>query len=201
MTKPITVKAAKEALSNLQKLKPANEKFDDGLEMSVKETAFFMAADLIQMGKRGFTNRELSAGLAGQGIAIKPGTLNRYLNEYLAGKKGHEKSEPASKPADSESDKPNPKSQPDVSESSQRPTNPGSGTDHRPSTTPARNEPPSQIGRQSGMFGHKTPDTHGNPKPTLENPKADGFTGIVKSDSAAGFSSKAVAKPVDDSLI
>ena len=201
MTKPITVKAAKEALSNLQKLKPANEKFDDGLEMSVKETVFFMAADLIQMGKRGFTNRELSAGLAEQGIIIKPGTLNRYLNEYLAGKKGREKSEPYSKATDSKSDKPSQKSQSDVSEPSQRPTSSGSGTDNRSSTTPVKSESPSQVGRQSGIVGHKTPDAHENPKPTIENPRADGFAGIGKSDSSAGLSNKATVKPAGESLI
>ena len=45
-----------------------------------------MAADLVQMTKRGFTNKELSDGLAAEGVSIKPWTLNRYLNEYLVAK-------------------------------------------------------------------------------------------------------------------
>lgn len=83
MPKTITVKAVKEALSNLQKLSPANPKMDDDLDISVKEAVTFMAPELIKMSKRGFTNRELTKGLNDQGIFIKAGTLNRYLNEYL----------------------------------------------------------------------------------------------------------------------
>ena len=97
MADTVTAKAAREALNNMRKLSPANEKYDDDLEMSIKETAFFMAPALILMSKRGFTSKELSEGLARQGISIKPGTLNRYLNEYLASKQGAKKSEKVSK--------------------------------------------------------------------------------------------------------
>lgn len=83
MSKIITVKQAKTALQNLRKLTPANPKVDDDLEMTVKEAVFFMAPDLIRMSKRGFTHKELADGLAGEGVSVKPGTLNRYLNEYV----------------------------------------------------------------------------------------------------------------------
>lgn len=93
MSKTITVRKAKEALQHLRKLTPANPKLDDDLEMNIKELIFFMAPDLIQMSKRGFTIKELSDGLAAEGVAIKPGTLNRYLNEYLSVQKGATKFE------------------------------------------------------------------------------------------------------------
>lgn len=82
MSKTITVKAAKTALQNLRQLTPASPKLDDDQEMTVKEAVFFMAPDLIRMSKRGFTSKELADGLAGEGVSVKPGTLNRYLNEY-----------------------------------------------------------------------------------------------------------------------
>lgn len=92
MTKSITVKKAKEAIQNLRKLTPANPKLDDDLEMSVKETVFLLAPELVQMTKRGFTIKELSEGLAGESVQIKPGTLNRYLNEYPLAKENLVKS-------------------------------------------------------------------------------------------------------------
>ncbi|MDR1657805.1 MAG: hypothetical protein LBT47_09680 [Deltaproteobacteria bacterium] len=96
MSKTITVKAAKDALNNLRKMTPANEKYDDDLEMSIKETVFFMAPGLTQLARRGFTIKELATGLAKDGIQIKSGTINRYLNEYLAAKQNPEKPKGAS---------------------------------------------------------------------------------------------------------
>lgn len=93
MSKNITVKKAKEALQKLYQLTPANPKVNDDLEMTVKEAVFFMAGDLLKMTKRGFTFKELSEGLAGEGIKIKPGALNRYLNECPAAKEPPEKSD------------------------------------------------------------------------------------------------------------
>ena len=84
MNQTISVKKTKEALLNLCKLTPANPKTGDDLKMSVKEAVFFMAPDLIQLTKQGLTHKEMSKGLADDGIHIKAGTLNRYLNEYLA---------------------------------------------------------------------------------------------------------------------
>lgn len=108
MGKSITVRQAKEARQNLRKLTPANLKLDDDLEMTVKETVFFLAPDLVQMSKRGFTNQELSDGLAGQGIQIKPGTLNRYINDYLSAKEDAAKSEADSISDDSKKENPTP---------------------------------------------------------------------------------------------
>jgi hypothetical protein len=79
---PFTVKEAKEALKNMKHLSPANPRMDDDLELSLLEVIFFMAPDLIQKTRRGFTIKELAKGLADQKIEIKPGTLNRYLNEF-----------------------------------------------------------------------------------------------------------------------
>lgn len=93
MNKTLTVRKAKEALQHLRKLTPANPKLDDNLEMSIKELVLFMAPDLIQMSKRGFTNKEFSDGLAAESVIVKPGTLNRYLNEYLSAKEEANKSE------------------------------------------------------------------------------------------------------------
>jgi len=97
MSKSITVRKAKEALQKLRQLTPANPKVNDDLEMTVKDAVFFMAGDLLQMTKRGFTFKELSEGLSGEGIKIKPGTLNRYLNECPAAKDIPEKSKAGSK--------------------------------------------------------------------------------------------------------
>ena len=63
---------------------------DDDLEMSLREAIFFMADDLIQKTKRGCTIKELVKGLSAKNIQIKPGTLNRYLNEYQDAKKSGE---------------------------------------------------------------------------------------------------------------
>lgn len=92
MSKTITVKKAKEAIQNLRKLTPANPKLDDDLEMTAKEAVFLLAPELVQMTKRGFTVKELSEGLAVESVHIKPGTLNRYLNEYLLAKENLVKS-------------------------------------------------------------------------------------------------------------
>lgn len=118
MTKTLTIKQTKDALRNLRKLSPANPKIDDDLEISIKEAIIFIAPDLIQMTRRGLTIKELSAGLAIDGIDIKPGTLKRYLNDYLlASKKASEKSESVSKTDGSDDDKPKPNDEPGDSDS------------------------------------------------------------------------------------
>jgi hypothetical protein len=95
--KAITIQEAKEALKYLRTLTPANPKMDNDLEMSVKESIAFMAPDLLRLSKRGFTHKELANGLNICGIAIKSGTLNRYLNEHLSVSKGLNESDSATK--------------------------------------------------------------------------------------------------------
>ncbi|MDR3038224.1 MAG: hypothetical protein LBV21_02875 [Candidatus Adiutrix sp.] len=85
MTFAITVKEAKAALNHLRKLTPAQPRLDDDLNLSLKETVFLMAPELSRMVKRGFTLKELAAGLNGQNIPVKTTTLNRYLTEYKFG--------------------------------------------------------------------------------------------------------------------
>jgi hypothetical protein len=95
MSKAITVQATKEAVKYLKTLTPANPKMDDDLEMSIKESITFMAPDLLRLSKRGFTHKELANGLSACGIAVKSGTLNRYLNEHLSVSKGLPESDSA----------------------------------------------------------------------------------------------------------
>jgi len=77
----ITVREAKAALAQMKKLTPARPRLDDDAKLSLKKTVLFMASELIAMNKRGFTMKELAAGLQVQNIHIKPATLNRYLNK------------------------------------------------------------------------------------------------------------------------
>jgi len=180
MSKPITVKAAKSALNNLHKLKPANEKFDDDLEMSIKETVAFMAPDLIQLTKRGFTSKELSAGLAANGIHIKPGTLNRYLNEYLVAKQNVEKINASSVNGNSSNEK---------AEGESKPIAPAlcsdvfKGTGPQVSSTqPAQNEVPKLESKAAGTFNGKDRTNFSNPKTSSENPTPGGQSADLKSD-------------------
>ncbi len=83
---------------------------DDDLEMSVKEGIAFMAPDLLGLSKRGFTHKELASGLNACGIAVKAGTLNRYLNEYLAAGKGLAEPDSAARTATAEAKAENPES-------------------------------------------------------------------------------------------
>ena len=85
MTLAITVREAKAALVEIKKLTPACPRLDDDGKLSLKEAVFLMAPELAAMTKRGFTLKELAAGLQAQKIPVKPATLNRYLNEYKAG--------------------------------------------------------------------------------------------------------------------
>ena len=93
MVKTITVQEAKKALKYLKTLVPANPKLDDCMELSIKEAVIFMAPDLTKFSRIGFTHKELADGLSSRGIAIKSGTLNRYLSEYLASHKSPDESE------------------------------------------------------------------------------------------------------------
>jgi len=94
MALTITVREAKAALVQLKKLTPARPRLDDDTKLSFKEAVFLMAPELVAMTKRGFTLKELAAGLQAQSIPVKPATLNRYLNEY---KTGLEEGEPTAK--------------------------------------------------------------------------------------------------------
>lgn len=167
MAQTITVKAAKAALNNLSKLKPANEKYDDDLEMSVKEAVFFMAPDLIQHAKRGFTSKELSIGLAQGNIDIKPGTLNRYLNEYLVAKQALEKSEAVTKNNEVEDKKTDAK----VSESAEPVSRPKAASDTQ---RPERQNTAMPSGKERGGFE--------NPKPAAGDPNPGLTAGGGKSD-------------------
>ncbi len=106
MSKTITVQEAKEALKYLKTLTPANPKMDNDLEISVKESIAFMAPDLLRLSKRGFTHKELASGLSACGIVVKPGTLNRYLNEHLAAGKGLAEPDSATRTAAAEAENP-----------------------------------------------------------------------------------------------
>ncbi len=106
MLKTITVQEAKGALQYLKTLTPANPKMDDDLEISVKESIAFMAPDLLRLSKRGFTQKELASGLNACGIAVKPGTLNRYLNEHLAASNGLAEPDSATRTATAEAGNP-----------------------------------------------------------------------------------------------
>ena len=110
MSKTITVQEAKEALKYLKTLTPANPKMDNDLEISVKESIAFMAPDLLRLSKRGFTHKELASGLSACGIVVKPGTLNRYLNEHLAASKGLAEPDSATRTAAAEAKAENPES-------------------------------------------------------------------------------------------
>lgn len=193
MSNTITVKKAKGAIQNMRKLTPANPKLDDDLEMTVKETVFLLAPDLIQMSKRGFTNKELSVGLAAEGINIKPGTLNRYLNEYLIAKGDAEKSE-SPETGTAESDKGEPgqgDTKPGASVAPRQSDTPGNGNEARQSDSPVKNSGPNTPGHQSGPLGRKVNEAHGNPKsgpenpkPAPKNPEPEEETAAEKSDSS-----------------
>lgn len=197
MAKTITVKAAKEALNNLRKLKPANEKYDDELEMSAKEAVFFMAPDLVQLARRGFTSKELSSGLAADGIQIKPGTLNRYLNEYLVAKQSLEKPEAASKAGDFDGEKAEAAVKSELSNSTSSPDVLKGGGSQPPSPhQAAKNESPkpeNQTGEQSN--GKERPG-YNNPKTPPENPKPGFQPGGVKSEWARAAESQAAPKSI-----
>lgn len=181
MAKTITVKAAKDALNNLRKAKPANKKFDDDLEMSIKEAVFFMAPDLIQFTKRGFTSRELAAGLAADGIQIKPGTLNRYLNEYLVAKQGVDKSGATSKEAEADAEK----AEAQTSESSGSASRPQGVNEAgvKPPSTPASKDAASRPEKQSTATPNGKEDGgFENPKPAMGNPNPGHTASGGKSD-------------------
>lgn len=143
--KGITVKEAKEAIKYLKQLAPARPKMDDDLEMSLREAIFFMADDLIQKTKRGCTIKELVKGLSEKNIQIKPGTLNRYLNEYQdnhnggepAKEKSEKKSDGVADKADTKYDS-TPQSQkaPNVHDVKPSDVPNGSPSAHRPTTPP-----------------------------------------------------------------
>jgi len=175
--KGITVKEAKEAVKYLKQLAPARPKMDDDLEMSLREAIFFMADDLIQKTKRGFTIKELVKGLSERNIQIKPGTLNRYLNEYQDSRKGDEpvkeklekKSDEISVKAHAKSDSPPQNHKPSHVQDAKPSNGPGlSPLPHRPTMQPSSaagvNQPTSPL---STMGGHS--DLRPNPKSEHES--------------------------------
>ncbi len=143
--KGITVKQAKAAVKYLKQLAPARPRMDDDLEMSLREAIFFMAEDLIQKTKRGCTIKELVKGLSERNIQIKPGTLNRYLNEYQDAYKGSKpvKAKPEKK-SDGSADKADAKPEstpqspktPDIRDTKPSDGPSGSSSTNRPSTPP-----------------------------------------------------------------
>jgi len=175
--KGITVKEAKEAVKYLKQLAPARPKMDDDLEMSLREAIFFMADDLIQKTKRGCTIKELVKGLSERNIQIKPGTLNRYLNEYQEAHKGDgpTKENPEKKP-DCTTVKVDAKS--DLPPQSHKPPH---VNDAKPSDRPSLSPSPHRLTMQpnsaaggsqaaapiSAMGGHG--DLRPNPKSELES--------------------------------
>jgi hypothetical protein len=81
----ITVREAKAALIQMKKLTPAHPQLDDDINLTLRETIFLMAPELVAMTKRGFTSKELATSLQNQNIPIKAATLNRYLSEFKTG--------------------------------------------------------------------------------------------------------------------
>ena len=184
MSKAITVKAAKDALNNLRKLKPANEKYDDELEMSIKEAVFFMAPDLIQFAKRGFTSKELSAGLAADAIDIKPGTLNRYLNEYLVARQNVEKSDGASGTDATDNEKKDTAVESKSTDSASHPNGLNDASDEGPSIQGPKNITPKSENQTGGPFNGKERASFNNPKTPPENPNPGVQPGGPKSEWA-----------------
>lgn len=172
--KGITVKEAKEAVKYLKQMAPARPKMDDDLEMSLREAIFFMADDLIQKTKRGCTIKELVKGLSERNIQIKPGTLNRYLNEYqdvhkggkAAKEKPEKKSDGATGKADAKSDS-TPQSQkaPHVHDTKLSDGPSGSSSAHRPTT------PPNNAAGVNQSANHSY--TMGGSSGVRPNPKSD----------------------------
>ncbi len=140
MSKTITVQEAKEALKYLKTLVPANPKMDDDLEMSLKESIAFMAPDLLRLSRRGFTHKELANGLNACGLAVKPGTLNRYLNEHLAAGKGLAESGSAAKTDVAEAEKP------------ERKIRSGTAKNPKPEAQPASEKSDSAIAKQEQPY-------------------------------------------------
>ncbi len=140
MSKTITVQEAKKALKYLKTLVPANPKMDDDLEMSVKESIAFMAPDLLRLSKRGFTHKELASGLNACGIVVKPGTLNRYLNEHLAASKGLAESDSAADTDTAEAENPESK------------IRNGAAKNPKPEAQPASSKSDSAIAKQEQVY-------------------------------------------------
>ena len=175
MSKGITVKEAREALKNLKQLTPARPKMDDELEMSLRETIFFMADDLIQKTKRGCTIKELVKWLSAQNISIKPGTLNRYLNEHQAANNDSGQAKVA-KESEGPAEQSDAKSDPSALKPPQPPATPVRESE-RYGTSAAPNKPAAQTSNTFGMrpqasSASTSPGSAGvslNPKSDYEN--------------------------------
>jgi len=196
MSNTITVKAAKDALSNLRKLTPANEKYDDDLEMSIKEAVFFMAPGLTQLARRGFTMKELSSGLAADGIQLKPGTLNRYLNEYLGSKQNQAKPENTSEVGKSEGAIDDAAAKSESLDSASNPNDAkeaGTQVPPIPAMKAETRKPEPQAG---GLFNGKERPSFSNPKSPSENPNPGVNPGSQKSEWARASEGPTAPKTV-----
>lgn len=170
MSKSITIKKVKETLRNLRKLTPANPKIDDDLEISIKEAIAFMAPDLIRMTKRGFTVKELSAGLADDGFDIKPATLNRYLNEHLASKR-------------------------DLGQSDSTPKNDGPKGNQQEQKSGGQPEKSSLASRHKDQSEQNPIEAEKNPNPPSENPNPGSAMRSTEPDFPVSRQSRATGQP------
>ncbi len=82
----ISTAQVKEIRAELAKLKPVKVTLDGNRSLTVKEAVFALAPTLERMKKRGFDTQEIADKLHEKGIAVKPPTLAKYLNEFRRGK-------------------------------------------------------------------------------------------------------------------
>lgn len=82
----ITTAQIKEIKTEFAKLKPVKVTLDGNRNLTVKEAIRALAPILERMKKRGFDTQEIAEKLHEKGIAVKPPTLAKYLNEFRRGK-------------------------------------------------------------------------------------------------------------------
>ena len=143
-----------------------------------------MAPDLTQLARRGFTSKELSAGLAADGIDIKPGTLNRYLNEYLVAKQKMEKANDASDSGDSDNEEADIAVKSKSIGSASRPNGLNDASDETPSIQGPKNITPKSENQTGGSSNGKERASFNNPKTPPENPNTGVQPGGLKSEWA-----------------
>ena len=86
-----TVRRIQAEFANLQSEKKTLE---GNHEMTLREAVRALYPTLQRMKKRGFTTREMAQKLNENGVAIKPATLAKYLNELEKEKCRRKKAEP-----------------------------------------------------------------------------------------------------------
>ncbi len=89
---PEQIRGIRADLAKLKPAKPTRPKADG--PMTIKDAIMQLAPTLVKMRDKGFSTAELVEHLGARGIAIKPATLNRYLNGYQRGTE-NEPSKPA----------------------------------------------------------------------------------------------------------